>query len=223
MASYAYFPGDGVTRLDSSTPVGQSEPGPVLDEAIRQIKSYLADSTQGPDAKISALLAAVNAVSITSNNVPTGVILSWGKAGAPAGYLEAAGQAVSRSTYSALFALYGATFGSGDGSTTFNVPDLRGVAMAGVDAAVPAFTPLGTTSGAHTHQLSIGEIPAHTHTYNATYLLSNSDTSITAYPFQWSSSGAKTTGGTTSKPPSGGDVPHNNVQPAITVNYIIKT
>jgi hypothetical protein len=50
----------------------------------------------------------------------------------PAGYLELAGQAISRTTYSALFALFGTTYGVGDGSTTFNLPDLRGEFVRGL-------------------------------------------------------------------------------------------
>ena len=56
--------------------------------------------------------------------VNTGLIIPWGSASIPTSFLECNGQAVSRSTYAALFAVISTTYGSGDGSTTFNVPDL---------------------------------------------------------------------------------------------------
>ena len=55
----------------------------------------------------------------------TGLIIPWTDSSVPTGYLECNGQAVSRSTYAALFAVVGTTYGSGNGSTTFNVPDLQ--------------------------------------------------------------------------------------------------
>ena len=57
--------------------------------------------------------------------VPTATIIPWSDSSAPSGYLECNGAAVSRSTYSALFAIIGTTYGAGDGSSTFNVPDLQ--------------------------------------------------------------------------------------------------
>ena len=54
----------------------------------------------------------------------TGTILPWSAASLPTGFLECAGAAVSRSTYSALFAIVGTTYGAGDGSSTFNTPNL---------------------------------------------------------------------------------------------------
>ena len=56
--------------------------------------------------------------------VNTGLIVPWGNNSTPSGFLDCDGAAVSRTTYSALFAVISTTYGSGDGSTTFNVPDL---------------------------------------------------------------------------------------------------
>lgn len=66
-----------------------------------------------------------------ANIVPTGVVLPYSGASAPSGWLMADGSAVSRTTYAALFALHGTTFGAGDGSTTFNLPDMRGRSVLG--------------------------------------------------------------------------------------------
>jgi len=57
--------------------------------------------------------------------IPTATIVPWSTASVPTGFLECNGSAVSRSTYSALFAIIGTTYGAGDGSSTFNVPDLQ--------------------------------------------------------------------------------------------------
>ena len=68
-----------------------------------------------------------------SDKIPPGVILMYGAATAPAGWLECNGDAVSRTTYSALFSVIGTTYGSGNGTTTFNLPDLRGEFIRGWD------------------------------------------------------------------------------------------
>ena len=57
--------------------------------------------------------------------IPTATIVPWSDSSVPTGFLECNGQAVSRSTYSALFAIVGTTYGAGDGSSTFLVPDLQ--------------------------------------------------------------------------------------------------
>lgn len=68
-----------------------------------------------------------------STAVPAGAVMHFARNTAPTGWLKANGAAVSRSTYSALFSAIGTTFGSGDGSTTFNLPDMRGEFMRGWD------------------------------------------------------------------------------------------
>lgn len=82
---------------------------------------------------------------------PTGMITPYAAAIAPSGWLLCDGAAVSRRLYAALFAIIGTTFGSGDGSTTFNVPDLRGRVVFGFKATDSAFDVLGETGGAQTH------------------------------------------------------------------------
>ncbi len=71
----------------------------------------------------------------TIGGVPTGAVFYFAASTAPTGFLKANGAAVSRSTYAALFAVTGTTYGSGDGSTTFNLPDLRGEFIRGWDDA----------------------------------------------------------------------------------------
>lgn len=79
--------------------------------------------------------------------VPTGMILDYGGATAPSGYLECNGAAVSRSTYSALFTAISTLWGVGDGSTTFNVPDLRQRYTVGRYDASPDAPAIAETDG----------------------------------------------------------------------------
>lgn len=100
-----------------------------------------------------------------------------GNATADDGFLLAYGQNVSRTTYSALFAKYGTTYGAGDGSTTFGLPDLRGRVFAGKDnmggSSANRLTGLsggidgdvlGGSGGLESHVLTLAQLAAHTHT-----------------------------------------------------------
>lgn len=157
-----------------------------------------------------------------------GVIFPFAGSTAPTGFLLCYGQAVSRTTYAALFATIGTTFGAGDGSTTFNVPDLRGRTLAdkddmggsaasrlttaagGVDGAT-----LGASGGAQTHTLTAAQLPAHSHTYKA------SSTAATGSGAAEANDAGGITKNTTSSGGSGDA--HPNVQPTLVLNYIIKT
>jgi hypothetical protein len=88
---------------------------------------------------------------------PSGAILMFGMNSAPSGWLECDGSAVSRTTYATLFALIGTTHGTGDGSTTFNVPDLRGEFVRGWDHGK------GTDSGRAFGSAQTDQNKAHTH------------------------------------------------------------
>ncbi|VTU00992.1 Uncharacterized protein OS=Magnetospirillum gryphiswaldense MSR-1 v2 GN=MGMSRv2_2248 PE=4 SV=1: Collar [Gemmataceae bacterium] len=102
-----------------------------------------------------------------AGTVPVGSILDFGSATAPSGFLACDGAAVSRSTYSALYAVIGTTWGIGDGSTTFNLPDLRGRTSigSGTGAGLTARTIAGL-SGTENHLLTTAEMPSHTHGTN---------------------------------------------------------
>lgn len=90
--------------------------------------------------------------------LPAGSIMAWGTNTPPANWLLADGSAVSRTVYSSLFAVIGTTYGAGDGSTTFTLPDLRGRVPVGKNAAT--FGTLGATGGAETHSHSNGSLAA---------------------------------------------------------------
>jgi len=90
-----------------------------------------------------------------------GTIIQWGSNTIPTGWLLCDGSAISRTTYSDLFSVIGTSFGAGDGSTTFNLPDLRGKVAVGKDTNDTDFDTLGDTGGSkylqeHTHSISKG-------------------------------------------------------------------
>ena len=142
------------------------------------------------------------------------------------------GQAVSRTTYADLFTAIGTTYGSGDGSTTFNVPDLRGRAVAGQDdmggTSANRLTnqsgglngdTLGATGGAETHTLTTAQIPSHSHSMGSNSRVQVGLDNGTAYAGYSPTQYSVTTYSTQS---TGGGGAHNNVQPTIILNYIIK-
>lgn len=88
--------------------------------------------------------------------IPAGIILNYGGSAAPDGWLLCYGQAISRTTYAALFTAISTTYGVGDGSTTFNVPDLRGRVIAGKDDMGGSAASRVTTSGSGVDGLTLG-------------------------------------------------------------------
>lgn len=177
---------------------------------------------------------------LQANGEITGTIKLWGAAAAPSGYLLCDGSAVSRTTYAALFAVLGTTFGSGNGSTTFNLPDLRGRAPIGSgtgDAGGATAHALGSKTGTETHTLIETELPAHTHEVTdpghshgpniGDAFLTAYGSGITAVPeagagaSDSASTAPEETGITLAD--TGDGVPHPNMQPSLTVNFIVKT
>jgi microcystin-dependent protein len=107
---------------------------------------------------------------VTQNAVLTGVLLMWPTASAPSGYLLCDGTAVSRTTYAALYAVVGTTFGVGDGSTTFNVPNYTnrmpygttvGATGGSADAIVVSHSHTGTTGGMNANNPHSHGYPGH--------------------------------------------------------------
>jgi microcystin-dependent protein len=144
----------------------------------------------------------------------TGVIKQYAGVTAPAGYLLCNGAAVNRTTYAALFSIVGTLYGIGDGSTTFNIPDLRGRVAVGYLSGDSYFGTLGESGGEETHTLTTNEMPSHSHT-----VIRDMGGSAGA------GAGPAWTNGSTTGPstnPTGGGEAHNNLQPYLTVNHIIK-
>ena len=148
-----------------------------------------------------------------------GEIQMFGFDFAPRGWALCAGQVLPIQQNQALFALLGTIYG-GNGVTTFGLPDMRSrVPMHQGNA-----NPQGTRAGEENHSLQINEMPAHNHTHNA----SNVATGATVIPAgnAFGTSGAsiyatQNNGTTISIGSSGGNQPHNNIQPYVTVNFCI--
>lgn len=219
-------------------------------------------ATKASQTGLDALSVTVGALSVTVDTkasqasvnaiagIPTGAGLEWFTDTLPAGgFLWQNGAAVSRATYAALFGVIGTTFGAGDGSTTFNLPDKRGRVSAGSDdmggvttaarlttagSGVDGVT-LGASGGAQSHTLTSAQIPAHTHpitdpghthTQDCAVRLPSSGNNFNT-PFNAGGTNALPTNpsftGITVGNNTGGGSAHNNVQPTIITNWVIKT
>jgi len=93
-----------------------------------------ADTEMTPRGTLTSSPYAFRSVTVQTDQMPVGVVVAFSGTTAPAGYLLCDGSAVSRTTYAALFAVNGITYGAGNGTTTFNLPDLRGVFPRGAGA-----------------------------------------------------------------------------------------
>jgi len=174
-------------------------------------------------------------------SIPTGALLDYAGAAAPSGWLLCDGSAVSRTTYAALFGVLGATYGAGDGSTTFNLPDLRGRVTAGRDdmggtaanrltsAGGVVGATLGAAGGSQTHTLTTAQMPQHNH---ATSVSSPTGIAVGILDVvqNMTGSGVGAVTGTSGQrwqsaalTDAGGGAAHPNVQPTLIVTKIIKT
>lgn len=178
---------------------------------------------------------------LSQASIPIGSVIDFAGSAAPAGYLLCYGQEVSRSTYSALFSAIGVAWGSGNGTTTFNLPDLRGRVSAGKDDMggsnanrLPGLsgTTLGASFGASTVTLTTGQMPTHSHgvsdpghTHEYSQVLNGGDRAQAGGGsignFQGPSpTGSSNTGIAINN--SGSGEAHPNVQPSAILNKIIK-
>jgi microcystin-dependent protein len=155
---------------------------------------------------------------VTQNAVLTGALLMWPTATAPTGYLACAGAAVSRTTYAALFAVIGTTFGVGDGSTTFNLPNYTN--------RMPYGTTVGATGGS-----ADAVVVSHTHTVtDPGHFHGNGINAFSSPGFQTVTGGGgsapiNTTTATTgiSVNTAGVSGTNANLPPYLGINFIIKT
>jgi microcystin-dependent protein len=205
---------DELNLLDGGTSVGSS--------------ITIAD-TDGVVVNDGGTMKSVPASDFKEYIMPTGAVLPYAGSSAPTGFLLCYGQAISRSTYADLFSAISTTYGTGDGSSTFNLPDLRGRVAAGQDdmggSSANRLTDqtgglngdtLGDTGGSETHTLTTAQMPAHTHTVAAQQQVSGDSTNR-------GGSGQLGAAATITSSSTGGDGAHNNVQPTIILNYIIRT
>lgn len=185
------------------------------------------DTLRTDDTLVTARLDVVTASGTnTYAYPPVGSITAYAGSTAPTGWLLCSGANVSRTTYNALWLLIGTTYGAGDGTSTFGLPDLRGrvvVAldnMGGTDAArLSVSNTLGGSGGAQTHTLTTTEIPKHTHSFSVWQGIARGIYDGYSPDDQLSANVSKTV--TTSDGGLGSGA-HNNMQPYILLNYIIK-
>lgn len=232
--SYSTTPGANSNINGINIAEGMNSSG--VNDAIRQMMADIANMLAGgilpPSGTVQAFLGNV----------------------APTGWQFCDGSAISRTTYSALYAVIGVQYGAGDGSTTFNVPDYRGRTLIGAGTG-PGLTgrTLAAEGGEETHQLTIGEVPthafsgttntagAHTHTLNDTghshTVAYGDNNSGSGEPGHGSGTATENTGTsntgitvngvadhqhTFSGVTDGGNGGHNNMQPFVVCNFIVK-
>lgn len=190
-------------------------------------------------ALTDALEAAINA---TVSSVPSGVVVPFAGSTAPTGWILCFGQAVSRTTYATLFAAIGTTYGAGNGSTTFNLPDARGRGVFGKDdmggSAANRITSgvsgiagatLGATGGdqrsqQHTHTATVTD-PGHAHGVvtagGASYATGISGNSTGGPGGSTPNTNSATTGISVTNANAGAGS-SENMPPALIMNLIIK-
>lgn len=209
--------------------------------------SYLKDeqgSIISPVVSIKSVFDEDNQPLVIDSGLPIGSGMDYFGTTAPVNYMFADGSAISRTEYSELFSIIGTTYGSGDGSTTFNLPDKR-TRVSVMKNASGTFATLGQTGGAETHTLTVAQMPSHTHTQNshnhtqnphlhgvtasgswnsgATGRLKYEESNSTHWMSSCMSSATATNNATTAtNQNTGGGQAHNNLQPYLVCNYIIK-
>lgn len=166
--------------------------------------------------------------SATGDTLPIGSITAYGKETAPANWLICDGSEVNRTTYSDLFKVIGTKYGEGNGSTTFNLPNLKGRVPVGLDSDDTDFDTIGKIGGEKEVTLTIDKIPEHQHGEYIEYgggkqpytLASGGGTSKSGYFLNAQTTAYSGPQVLTEK--TGGGQSHNNLQPYEVNNFIIK-
>jgi microcystin-dependent protein len=192
----------------------------VFSGAISSVSPTFTGTPTAPTASVGTNTTQLATTAfVIANGSPTGVINMWSTASAPSGFLLCDGTAVNRTTYAALFAVIGTTFGVGDGSTTFNVPNYTN--------RMPYGTTLAATGGSadaivvtHTHAITD---PGHAHSYTAgSYQDQRGGGSATTDVQPTTTNTASNTTGISINN-AGTSGTNANLPPYLGINFIIKT
>lgn len=122
----------------------------------------------GVTKKVKAEKVGTGGGGASGDTLPVGTMVPYGKNEAPTNWLICDGSAVSRTTYADLFAVIGTSYGAGDESTTFNLPNKQGKISVGLDSEDTDFNAVGKIGGEKEHELTVNEIPSHNHQVNET-------------------------------------------------------
>lgn len=162
-------------------------------------------------------------VSIARFVLPPGSLIPFASGGSvPEGFLACDGSAVSRSTYADLFLAIGTAWGAGNGTTTFNVPNLTGrfvVGVGGTDGAGNPVSSVGQTGGSESVTLTTAQIPAHTHGFSTAGASFMGVNGAGAFGYGAGANGAVASTATGS---AGSGNSHTNMPPFASVQWIIK-
>ena len=171
-------------------------------------------------------------ISTVIGGIPSGMIWAGVQSVRPPGFLPCDGRAVSRALYEGLYVAIGTTYGAGNGTTTFNVPDFRGRTLVGIGQGLTAEggttgteRVLGQSGGAETATLSAAQMPAHTHamtgvSYDKTTYASDASISLLGAGNRVTGYAPTALAGATTS--AGAGAPHSIMQPFGAVNYWIR-
>ena len=151
----------------------------------------------------------------SSDNFPIGSIVGFAGASVPNNWLIADGSEVSRETYSELFEVIGTYYGEGDGTTTFNLPDMRGKIGVGLLATDEDFNILGNIGGSKTHTQTLEELAPHVHGIQAN---TNQNATSGAGRWPW----VNYDGVNRYTESAGEGQPMDIMNPYVVINYIVK-
>lgn len=180
--------------------------------AITDTSTYVRMSS-GERAKLLGIVAGAEP---NGAELPVGTILPYAGSVAPTNYAKCDGTELLRSNYPSLFGAVGTNYNlPGTNYTKFRLPDLRGRAPIGYGTGTGGTTSkvLGATGGAETHSLIINEMPSHRHGLNVGSSFGGGTAAMNVPNIGTSSSHIGDTGG---------NAAHNNMQPYLAINYIIK-
>ena len=163
----------------------------------------------------STALPTFTTPSGSGSSFPAGFIAIWPGTTAPTGWLICDGSEVSRADYASLFALIGTTYGAGDGVNTFLLPDFRGRTPIGYGqgAGLANTYALVQTGGEENTELAITDLPSHKHSYETR---TSTTTTTDGANHGWKNTSSPATGS------AGSGTAHQNMQPYLAVNFVIK-